>query len=102
MGIKEKIRSIGQELIRDGISEYLMEILNELIETRKENDCLNGVIENQLQSINDKLSDVMDEMTHLNLAPVGTILSWTPKPSKDTGFIFENPLLGILSGFDIK
>ena len=58
---------------------------------RQENECLNGVIENQLQTMNDKLSDVIEEMDHLNLAPVGTIISWVPKPSKDTENFVEIP-----------
>jgi len=35
--------------------------------------------------------DISDNMDTLNLAPVGTILAWTPKPNKDTGNPVELP-----------
>ena len=40
------------------------------------------------------LGDISQEISHLKSVPLGTILAWTPKPSKDT----DNPI-GIPDGW---
>ena len=39
----------------------------------------------------DSIDNITDNIATLNLAPVGTILAWTPKPNKDTGNPVELP-----------
>ena len=39
----------------------------------------------------DSIEDITENIDTLHLAPVGTILAWTPKPNKDTGNPVELP-----------
>ena len=65
-----------------------------IVQTNRRIDENKAYIEENKVSIvenTDSIDDISDNIGKLHLAPVGTILAWTPKPNKETGNPVELP-----------